>query len=83
MRKADATGAQALCKHFALGSCSRGDKCEYAHDADQAGKAHIVGRTVARRHSGPRETPPVRSLGHEQACLLMLSPAGAPRLSTV
>ncbi|KAL0036742.1 hypothetical protein WJX79_008168 [Trebouxia sp. C0005] len=59
MRKADATGAQVPCKHFALGNCTRGDKCEYAHETDQPGKAHIAGRNVARKRSGPRETPPV------------------------
>ena len=59
MRKADATGAQVPCKHFAMGNCTRGDKCEYAHETDQPGKAHITGRNVARKRGGPRETPPV------------------------
>ncbi|DBA86264.1 TPA: hypothetical protein ACH3X1_005764 [Trebouxia sp. C0004] len=59
MRKADAAGAQVPCKHFAMGNCTRGDKCEYAHETDQPGKTHITGRNVARKRSGPRETPPV------------------------
>ena len=59
MRKADATGAQVPCKHFAMGNCTRGDKCDYAHETDQPGKAHIAGCNVARKRSGARETPPV------------------------
>ena len=54
MRKATAPPSQVPCKHFAQGSCSKGDKCEFAHDPKQQG------RNASKSRSAPRATPPVQ-----------------------
>ncbi|KAL3157622.1 hypothetical protein ABBQ32_012070 [Trebouxia sp. C0010 RCD-2024] len=53
MRKANASTSQMPCKHFAQGSCSKGDKCDFAHDQKQQG--HEAPKT----RGAPHETPPV------------------------
>lgn len=53
MRKANAPPSQVPCKHFAQGNCSKGDKCDFAHEPIQQG------RHGSKSRSAPRETPPV------------------------
>lgn len=53
MRKASAPPSQVPCKHFAHGNCSKGDKCEFAHEPKQQG------RNASKSRSAPRATPPV------------------------
>lgn len=54
MRKANAPPSQVPCKHFAQGNCSKGEKCDFAHEPKQQG------RHGSKSRSAPRETPPVR-----------------------
>ena len=53
MRKANAPPSQVPCKHFAQGNCSKGDKCDFAHEPKQQG------RNASKSRSAPHETPPV------------------------
>ena len=53
MRKANAPTSQVPCKHFAQGSCSKGDKCDFAHDQKQPS------REAPKARGAAHETPPV------------------------
>ena len=65
MRKADAPTSQVPCKHFAQGNCQKGDRCEFAHELKQQGRA------AARNRSANRQTPPVCNFCYQEQQVLL------------